>query len=109
MAYNRSLDAYNQCMFYGKDLEELTELEKLTYKAYYENEKYVVSPLRSFRTKTSLEKGTDIYSALKEKETKAIVGSISIDQFFEELKTIKKNGLDQITVEMQDYWKKLNK
>ena len=109
MAYNRSLDAYNQCMFYGKELEELNELEKLTYKAYYENEKYVVSPLRSFRTETSLAKGTEIYAALKEKETKAIVGSITIDEFFDELKTIKKNGLDKITAEMSEYWKKLNK
>lgn len=108
MAYNRSLDAYNQCMFYGKDLEDLTELEKLTYKAYYENEKYVVSPLRAFRTETSLSKGTEIYAALKEKETKAIVGKISIDEFFSELKVIKKNGLDQMTKEMQEYWKKLN-
>ncbi|MBR2883341.1 MAG: extracellular solute-binding protein [Clostridia bacterium] len=109
MAYNRSLDAYNQCMFYGKELEELTELEKLTYKAYYENEKYVITPLRAFRTETSLAKGTDIYAALKEKETKAIVGSITIDEFFDSLKTIKKNGLDKITEEMGEYWKKLNK
>lgn len=109
LAYNRSLDAYNQCMFYGKDLEELTDLEKLTYNAYYKNENYVVSPLRAFRTETSLAKGTDIYSALKEKETKAIVGTLSIDEFFTELETIKKNGLDQITKEMQEYWAKLNK
>ena len=45
---------------------------------------------------------------LKEKETKAIVGKISIDEFFSELKVIKKNGLDQMTKEMQEYWKKLN-
>lgn len=109
MSYNRSLDAYNQCMFYGKDISELNELEKLTYKAYYENEKYIVSPIRSFSTETSLKKGTDIYASLKEKEAKAITGKISIDDFFGELDKIKKNGLDDITKEMQKCWKSVNK
>ena len=108
MAYNRSLDAYNQCMFYGKQLEDLTELEKLTYNAYYKNEPYVVAPLRSFRTETSLARGTDLYANLKEKETKAIIGAISIEEFFAELAKLKSNGLDTIAKEMSEYWTLLN-
>ena len=108
ISYNRSLDAYNQCMFYGKDISELNDFEKLTYKAYYENEKYIVPPLRAFSTETSLKKGTDVYAALNENEAKAIAGKISIDDFFTELERIKANGLDDITKEMQEYWNKLN-
>ncbi len=109
MSYNRSLDAYNQCMFYGKDIEELDSFEKLTYKAYYENEPYVITPLRSFSTPTSKDKGTDIYARLNEIEAKAITGKITVDDFFAELQKIKKDGLDDITAEMQEYWNKINK
>ena len=105
MAYNRNLDAYNQCMFYGKDIADLDEFEKLTYKAYYENEPFIVKPIRAFSTETSLSKGTDIYAFLAEKEAKVIVGKLSVDEFFEELKTAKANGLDAMTAEMQEYWK----
>lgn len=109
MSYNRSLDAYNQCMFYGKDISELSELEKLTYKAYYENENYVVPKLKAMRTELSAKKGTDIYANLKEKEAKAILGTISIDEFFEELAKAKANGLDDLTKEMDAAWQKFNK
>lgn len=104
IGYNRNLDAYNQCMFYGKDIEELDEFEKLTYKAYYENEPYIVKPIRAFSTETSLSRGTDIYSFLSEKEAKVIMGKISVDEFFTELETIKADGLDDMTKEMQACW-----
>lgn len=107
LAYNRNLDAYNQCMFNGKAIEELNEEEKLTYRAYYENEPFIVSPIREFSTPTSLSKGTDIYASLAEIEAKAIVGKISIDDFFTELNKAKANGLDEITKEMQEYWNKV--
>lgn len=107
LAYNRDLDAYNQCMLYGKNVEDLNEFEKLTYRAYYENEPYVVKPLRAFSTPASQKRGTEVYAALKEKEAKAVAGKISVDEFFEELKTIKANGLDEMTKEMQEYWAKV--
>lgn len=107
LAYNRNLDAYNQCMFNGKAIEDLNEEEKLTYKAYYENEPYIVSPIREFSTPASLSKGTDIYASLAEIEAKAIVGKISIDEFFTELNKAKANGLDDMTKEMQEYWNKV--
>ena len=108
LAYNRNLDAYNQCMFNGKSIEDLNEEEKLTYRAYYENEPYIVKPIRAFSTKTSLSKGTDLYASLAEIEAKAIVGKISIDDFFTELNKAKTNGLDDMTKEMQEYWNKVN-
>lgn len=108
MGYNRNLDAYNQCMFNGKNIEDLTEEERLTYRAYYENEPFVIKPLRAFNTKTSMSKGTDIYAALTEAEAKAIIGTITVDEFFNQLNKVKADGLDTMTKEMQEYWNKVN-
>ena len=108
IGYNRNLDAYNQCMFNGKSIDSLNEEERLTYRAYYENEPFVIKPLRAFNTETSMAKGTDVYAALTEAEAKAIIGSITVDEFFNQLKKIKNNGLDDITKEMQEYWDKIN-
>ena len=109
LAYNRNLDAYYQCMLFGKSVDECDELELLTYKAYSENEPYIVKPLRAFSTETSRSKGTEIYASLAEKEAKVINGSITIEDFRAALAQAKANGLDDMTKEMQACWAAVNK
>ncbi len=104
LSYNRNLDAYYQCMLYGKTVEEADELTLLTYKAYNGNDPYIVKPLRAFSTETSRSKGAEIYAALAEKEAKFINGSITIDEFRAALAQAKTNGLDAMTSEMQACW-----
>ncbi|MBR3762305.1 MAG: extracellular solute-binding protein [Lachnospiraceae bacterium] len=107
-AYNRNLDAYYQCMLYGKDVEECEEVDLLTYRAYTGNEPYIVSPLRAFSTETSKAKGTEIYAMLAEAEAKVINGSYTIEDFRKVLAKAKEYGLDAMTTEMQAYWDKVN-
>lgn len=106
-AYNRNLDAYYQCMLYGKSVEECEEVDLLTYKAYNGNEPYIIPPLRNFSTETSKAKGTEIYAMLKEAEAKVIEGSMTIEGFRDVLAKAKANGLDAMTAEMQACWDKI--
>ena len=104
-AYNRNMDAYYQCMLYGKSLEECEEVDLLTYKAYTGNEPYIIAPLRAFATETSKAKGTEIYAMLAEAEAKVIEGTMTIEGFRDVL--AKANGLDAMTAEMQACWDKI--
>lgn len=106
-AYNRNLDAYYQCMLYGKSVEECSEIELLTYRAYEGNEPYIMAPLRAFATETSKAKGTEIYAMLSEAQAKVIEGSMTIEGFRDVLAKAKANGLDAMTVEMQACWDKV--
>ena len=106
-AYNRNMDAYYQCMLYGKSLEECEEVDLLTYKAYTGNGPYIIAPLRAFATETSKAKGTEIYAMLKEAEAKVIEGTMTIEGFRDVLAKAKANGLDAMTAEMQACWDKI--
>lgn len=105
--YNRNLDAYYQCMLFGKSVEECTDLELLTYNAYIRNEPYIVAPLRAFTTETSRAKGTEVYAMLAEAEAKVIEGSMTIEGFRDVLAKAKSFGLDAMTAEMQACWDKI--
>ena len=106
-AYNRNLDAYYQCMLYGKSVEECEPVDLLTYRAYNGNEPHVMAPLRSFSTATSKAKGTEIYAMLSEAQAKVIEGSMTIEGFRDVLAKAKANGLDAMTAEMQACWDKI--
>jgi len=106
VAYNRNLDAYNQCMFYGKDKSELNEIELLTYKAYYENEKYIVPLIPALNLKTDCE---ETLVSLREKVTKTIIGVMSVEELKSEIRKAKSEGLDAAAYEAAETWNKIKK
>jgi putative aldouronate transport system substrate-binding protein len=102
-----SLDAYKQSMLSGKKLEELTPLERIPYDGLFLNTPYIYNPVLTLVTKADQELGADIFPFLEENEVKAIVGEITIDQFFQALDRAKKDGLDKISAETAEQWRRI--
>lgn len=102
LSFHWMKEAYMQTLMQGKDPAELDKIQRMTYDGLFMNTPYNYVPIRQFDTATNSKKGADIYPFLKENETKAIIGEITVDRFFELLEQIKDEGLDQITQEMND-------
>ncbi|MGN0689665.1 MAG: hypothetical protein ACI4KH_04540 [Oscillospiraceae bacterium] len=94
-------DAYMQCLFAGKDENDLTDIQKETYKGLFvvNNDYFYVQPLTAetdsyVKYRTSLI--TDGVCKLRDK---AIKGEISVDEFMKEYESLKEKGLDKVIEE----------
>jgi putative aldouronate transport system substrate-binding protein len=105
--FNWTKDAYAQNLLAGKKPEELDETARITYDGLYLNTEYIYNELPKFSSKLVSELAPAVFPLLNELEAKAIMGVISIDDFFNELEKVKKDGLDKIANEMNDMYQKV--
>lgn len=100
-AYRWMKEAYLQTLLQGGPPPS-DPVERITYDGLFMNSDYNFVPIRNFDTPTNSAKGADIYPFLRENEIKAIIGEITVDEFFDALAIAKEDGLDTITEEMNE-------
>jgi hypothetical protein len=62
----------------------------------------------SLKTKAYQEKSAQFLPKLTELEANAVVGKISVDEFFKEYEKLKEKGLNDILSEAKAAWEKMN-
>ena len=111
LAHSWNGEQFLQITLAGKTLKELNEIELLAYHGYFDSADYAyfTLPTSIFNTATNTEKGTDIWTELKDMENKVIMGLEKVDKFNALLAELKKSGLDKITSEVQANFAQLKK
>ncbi|MBR2287617.1 MAG: extracellular solute-binding protein [Clostridia bacterium] len=95
-AYNFQADAYMQILTGGKAYEDMAEPMQLFYDALYANEPYFYKVIPLFDTESYIENGAEFTSKLTSIFAQCVVGEISVDDFFAQYETLKKQGWQDI-------------
>ncbi len=95
-------DAYVQVLTSGQRYEELSETRKLFYDALFINEPYFVTAPPTLSTEAYIEHSTDLLSQISQLQANAVVGNITIDDFFKEYELLKEEGLQDIIDQGQE-------
>ncbi|MFA6506761.1 MAG: extracellular solute-binding protein [Treponemataceae bacterium] len=107
--FNWLKDNYMQILTNGKTYDQLTDTKKIFYRGLFLNEGYFNITPPTLSTEAYGKNGIEIMSKLEELEAGVIFGRLSIDEFKARLAKIKTDGLDAITKQGAEAWKRLNK
>lgn len=100
-------DNYIQILTQGKTYEELPEPVKIFYDGLFINEPYFYSAPPVLKTDAYLKYSVDLIEKIGELQANAIIGKISVEQFFSEYEKLKPLGLDEIIEQSQKAWESL--
>lgn len=101
-------DNYMQILLQGKAYAELDDVTKIFYDGLFLNEPYFAYVPPTLVTQAYSQYSADLMPRMRELEANAIIGSITVDQFYTEYAALKGKGLADIIKQASEAWQMVN-
>ena len=108
LAHKFDRDAFMQLTLAGSAVENLSDTERLFYDALLVGEPYFFTPTPTLATEAFSTRQAMVFPVIEQLMAEAIIGRISIDDFFTEYEQLRNQGLQDILDQGQEAWQRVS-
>ena len=101
-------EAREQLIMSGKGVDELAPTAKLFYDASRIGSDFSFQPVPTISSEAYVEKQAQIFPKIEQLLASAVVGTLSVDEFYTEYEKLKPIGLEDILTQGNEAWQKLS-
>jgi len=107
IAHRFERDAFMQLTLAGQTVEELTETQLLFYNALTVGEPYFFTPNINVSTQAFRDRNAMVFPIIEQIMAEAIIGRITVDEFFEQYEALRDQGLQDILDQGAEAWERI--